>query len=104
MPQVVGQRDRFGQILVQFEGSRNVARNRCHLHCMRETRAIMVSRAVEKYLRLVLQPAKCPRMNYPVTIALELRPPFRRLLVILAPARLAAKLSVRCQSLLFELL
>ena len=73
MPQVVRQRDRFGQILVERKRARDRAADRGDFDRMRQPRAQMIAGPIEENLRLVFEPAKGPRMNDPRAIALKLR-------------------------------
>ncbi len=74
MPEIVRQRDRFRQILVQRQRARDRPANGRHLDRMRQPRAQVIARAIEEDLRLVFQPAESARMNDPRPVALKLRP------------------------------
>ena len=57
MPQIVTLRDCFGQIFVEAQCSGNGAGNLADLDGVGESRAVMVTHRIEKYLCLVHQPA-----------------------------------------------
>ena len=71
MAEVVRQRDRLGQVLVQAERPGDGARDAGDLHRVGHARAVMVARAVEEDLRLVLQPAEGAAVDDAVAVALE---------------------------------
>ena len=73
MPEIVRERDRFREIFVQSQSARDRATDRRDFDRMRQARAQMIARAIEKNLRLVFEPAKCARMNDARAIALKLR-------------------------------
>ena len=89
MSEIVCQRDRFRQILIQSQGARDRPANRSNFEGMREPGAQMIRRSVEKNLRLVFQPAKRPRMNDPGAVALELHAVFVPRFREFPPARVA---------------
>ena len=103
MAEVVRKRNRFRQIRVQPERAGEIARNGSDFNCVRQPRAEMIARAVEKNLRLVFEPAERARMNDAVAVALVLRAPGWRRLVVFSPARVAAELRVRRENLPFDL-
>ena len=76
MPEIMGQRDRFRQILVQSQRARDRPANRGHFESMRQPGAQMVRRSIKKNLRFVLEPAKRARMNDSCAVALEFRAVF----------------------------
>jgi len=101
--EVVRQRDRLGEVLIQFQRAGDVARNGRDLHGVCEARAQVVAGAVQKDLRLVFQPAKGARMNDPISVALVVRPPVGRVFGIPAPPGIGAELGVRREILAFQL-
>ena len=103
MPEVVRERNGLGEIGVEAERAGNVPGTGGHFNRVREPRAEMIAGAAEKNLRLVFEPAEGARMNHAVTVALVLRAPDRRNFLVLATARVAAELGVRCEKLAFEL-
>ncbi len=71
MAEVVRQRQRLREILVEPEGTRDRARDLLHLERMREPCAVMVAFVEDEDLRLVLEPAEGGGMDDPVAIAPE---------------------------------
>src|SRR6188472_3638583 len=71
MAQIVGKRDRFRQIFIQPQRTRDGATDRRHLDRMRQARSQMIAGAVEKDLRFVFQPPECTRMDDPRTVPLK---------------------------------
>ena len=71
MPEIVRERDGFGQIFIEAQGARNGAADRCNFDGVSQPRAQMVAGAVEENLRLVFQTTKGSRMNDASPIALE---------------------------------
>ncbi len=71
MTEVMGERNRLGQILVKPELARDRARDLRDLERMRQPRAIMIALVRQKNLRLVSQTPKGGRMQNPVAVALE---------------------------------
>src|SRR6476646_8955923 len=71
MPEVVRQRDGFGQVFIKAQGPRDGAANRRDFDGVGEPRAQMIAGAVEENLGLVLETTKRARVNNPSTIALE---------------------------------
>jgi len=55
MAQVMGKRDRFGEVLVEAQAPREGARNLGSLECMGQTVPVMVSFMVDEDLGLVLE-------------------------------------------------
>ena len=74
MAEIVGQSNRFGQILIQRQGPSNGAANGSHLDGMGQPGAQMVAGSVEENLGLVLEPAKSARMNDASAVPLKLGP------------------------------
>src|SRR5215472_9101179 len=74
MPKVVGESERFGQILVETERSADRARNLCYLETMGQPGAVMIALVIDEYLRLMGQPAKRSGMNDAIAVALKHRP------------------------------
>ena len=71
MAEVVGERQRLGQILVEAERAGDRAGDLRHFQRVRQARAEMVALVVDEDLRLVLQPAKGVGMDDAVAVALE---------------------------------
>ena len=72
--EVVAERDRFGQLLVQPQHLGDRARDLRHLERVREPRAVVIAGRREEHLRLVLQPAERLAVDDAIAIALERRP------------------------------
>jgi len=89
VPEVVPERDRLGQILVQAQGARDRAGDARRLQRVREPRAVVVALRVDEDLRLVVQAAEGLAVDDPVAVALERRPEAAFLLLgVRAPLRL----------------
>ena len=73
MPEVVTEPDRLGQVLVQPERARDVARDPAGLERVGEARAVVVALGRDEHLRLVLEPAERLGVHDPVAVALERR-------------------------------
>jgi len=84
---VMRERDRLGEVLVERQGPRQRAGDLSHLDRVRQARAKMV--AVERYedLGLVGEAAEGGRMEHAVAVALELTAGSRRRLGIEPSAR-----------------
>ena len=72
--EVVGQRDRLGEVLVEAERPGDRPRDLRDLEGVREPGAVVVALVVDEDLGLVLEPAEGARMNDPVPVALVRRP------------------------------
>lgn len=94
MPQVVREGDGFGEVLIELERAGNAAGDGGDFHRVGEPGAEVITRAVEKDLSLVLQPAKSTRVDDPVAIALIFSAPGRREFGVGAAARVGAHLNV----------
>ena len=71
MAEVVAERDRFGQILVECEADSNGARDLRNFQRMCQPGAVMVGIRREKHLRFVLQAAKRIAMDDAVAVTLK---------------------------------
>ncbi len=103
MAEVVRKGDGFRQIGVQLERAGDVARDGRDFHRVREPGAKVIAGAVEKNLRLVFEAAKGAGMDDTVTVALIMRAPFWRGLLVIASTRVVAELRVRREDLAFDL-
>ena len=74
-PEIVGQRDGFGQVFVEVEGAGDAARDGGHFDGVGQAGAEMIAGAVEENLRLVFQAAKGARVDHAVAVALVFRAP-----------------------------
>ena len=70
--EIVAERDRFGEVVVESERPGERARDLGHLDGVGEAGAEMIALVVDEDLRLVGQAAKGGRVNDPVAVALEL--------------------------------
>src|SRR5579883_2482774 len=71
MPDVMGERQRLGEILVELESRRGRPRDLRHLDRVGQTVAEMIGNPLGEDLGLGLQPAERARMHDPVAVALE---------------------------------
>jgi hypothetical protein len=71
MPEVVRQRQRLRQVLVEPELPRHRARDLRHLEAVRQPCAVVIALVVDEHLRLVDQPPERRRMQDAVAVALE---------------------------------
>ncbi|MDT4863467.1 hypothetical protein FQZ97_981760 [compost metagenome] len=71
VPQIVSERDRLDQILVQTQRTRDAAPKLRHLQRVGQTRSKQIAFVVEKNLGLVDQPAKRGAVDDAVTVALK---------------------------------
>jgi hypothetical protein len=69
MPEIVPDRDRLGQVLVQSQGPRDAPRDLRDLERVRQPRPEMVALVGDENLRLVLEAAERARVNDPVPVA-----------------------------------
>ena len=72
--EVVPERDRLGELLVEPQHLGDRPRDLRHLERVREPRAVVVAVRREEHLRLVLQPAERLAVDDAVAVALERRP------------------------------
>jgi len=71
MADVMSQRQRLGEVLVQTQRRGHRAGDLGDFHGVRQPVAEVIGDAGRENLRLILQPAKCPRVDYTIAIALE---------------------------------
>src|SRR5690348_10520381 len=95
--EVMRERDGFGEIFVESQGACDIAGDGCYFHRVRQPGAEMVACAIEKDLGLVFETAKGARMDYPVPVALIVRPPIGRGFLINTAAGVRTELGVRRQ-------
>ncbi len=81
MTQVMGQRQRFGQILVKTKLTGQSARDLRNLKRVGQPGAVVIALVKHENLGLVLEPAKSGGMDDAVTIAAKSAPPQARRLV-----------------------
>ena len=74
VPEVVAERDGFGELLVQAQHLGDRARDLRHLERVREPRAVVIAGRREEDLRLVLEPPEGLAVDDAIAIALERRP------------------------------
>ena len=72
--EIVAERDRFGQLLVQPQHLRDRARDLRHLERVRQPGPVVIAGRREEDLRLVLQPAERLAVDDAIAIALKRRP------------------------------
>ena len=73
VPEVVPERDRLGQVLVERQSPGHVAGDPRGLERMREPRAVVITLRRDEHLGLVLQPPEGLGVDDPVAVALERR-------------------------------
>ena len=100
--EIVTDRDRLGEILVEPERSRHDTGNSARLERVRETRAEVVAAGRDEHLSLVLETPEGLRVDDAVAIALERRSQPALLLRLRAPARLVRAHREGRQRLLLE--
>src|SRR5438067_2151527 len=103
MAEVVSQRDRLGEVLIQLQGARDVAGDARYFDGMGQAGAEMIASAIEEDLGFVFQPAKRAGVDDPIPVTLIMSAPFRRFLDVLAAARLAAELGKGSEKLPFAI-
>src|ERR1700677_5254155 len=94
MAEIVGQPDGLDQVLIDLEGTGHGPRNRRDLHRMGHARAVMIARAVQEDLGLVLESAERTAVDDAVTVALEFEAQPMAVFRVLATARGRARLGV----------
>ena len=72
--EIVAERDRLGQLLVQAQDLGDGAGDLRHLERVRQPRAVVIAGRREEHLRLVLQPAERLAVDDAIAIALKRRP------------------------------
>ena len=72
MAEIVRQRQRLSQVLVEAERARQRAGDLRHFQRMREPRAVMVALVIDEDLRLVCEAAEGGRMDNAVAVAAEI--------------------------------
>src|SRR5262245_45968140 len=102
MAEIMRERDRFRQVLVEPQSARDAARDRSDFHGVSQARAQMIAGAIEEHLRFVFETAERARMDHAVAIPLILGAPVGRGFFIFAAAGIGAELSVRGKSLSLE--
>src|SRR6185295_3883119 len=93
--EVVGERDRFGQILVEIQSARDRTRELRHLQAVGQAGAEKVPLVVDEYLGLVFEAAEGGGVDDAIAIALVFAPAARRGLAVAAPARVLGARRVR---------
>ena len=89
--EVMAERDRLGQVLVEGERAGDVAGDARGLERVRQTGAVVVALGRDEDLRLVLEAPEGLRVDDPVAIALERRPVVRVRLLDVAPRGIRAR-------------
>ena len=93
--EVVGERDRLDEVLVDAQVARNAPRDLCHLERVREARAEQIALVIHEHLRLVFEPAKRGAVDDAVAVALEFGARRLRWFGMLTATRLRGKGAVR---------
>ena len=70
VPEIVGERQRFDEVLVQAERARDGPPDLAHLDRVRQPRAVVIALVIDEHLRLVFEAAKRARVDDPVAIPL----------------------------------
>jgi hypothetical protein len=70
--EIVGERKRLGEVLIEAETARQRARNLRDLQRVRQARAIVVALMLHKHLRLVLESADRSGVNQTIAVATEI--------------------------------
>ena len=73
MPEIMPERRRLAEILIESQTARYSLCNLRHFKRMRQPRSVVVVLGREENLRLVHEPAKGFRMDYPVPVTLKCR-------------------------------
>jgi hypothetical protein len=71
MADIMHQRKRLRQILVQSEPDGRRPRDLCHLDRVRQSAAKVIGSAARKHLRLPCQPPERPRLHHPLAVTLK---------------------------------
>ena len=74
VPEVVAERDRLDEVLVERECTRDRARDLRDLEGVRQARSVVVASRRDEHLRLVIEPPERLAVDDPVAIALKRRP------------------------------
>ena len=101
MPEVVTERDRFGQLLVKPQHLGDRPRDLRHLERVGQPRPVVIAGRREEHLRLVLQPAERLAVDDAIAIALKRRPHFVFRLRTKAAARVGAFRRLRRERVAF---
>jgi hypothetical protein len=102
VPEVVPERDRLGQVLVQVQAPRDRPRDLHDLHGVGQPGPVMIAERGDEDLRLVLQPAERLGVDDAVTVDLERRPHLVIGLVLVALGLRRAGRELRERLLAFE--
>src|SRR6516165_3823782 len=93
--EIVGERERLGQVLIKPKPSRHRAGDLGHLEAMGESRAVVIALVIDENLRLVVQPPEGSGMQDAVAVAGEGRAGRARWLRHKPPAALAGICGIR---------
>lgn len=86
--EVVRQRNGFGEILVEAQGTGNATGDLGDLQAVRQAGTEEIALVIDENLRLVLEPAESSRVDDAVTIALELAAQRRTIFDVATTARI----------------
>src|SRR5262245_61834053 len=73
MPEIVGESECFGQILIEAQRAADRARDLRDLETMGQPCAVMIALVIDEDLRLVGQPAKCSGVDDTIAVTLKHR-------------------------------
>jgi hypothetical protein len=102
MSKVVGEPDRLGEILIETQSARYVARYLGHFEDVAQTGGVVIAGGGNEHLRLASQAPERVAMNDPVPVALVTRPDRGLFLGALASRATAAVGGVRRQDSIFR--
>ncbi len=71
--EIVGKRQRLGQILVETEAARDAARDLRHFEAVGKSRPVVIALVIDEHLRLVLQAAEGRGMDDAIAVTLKHR-------------------------------
>ena len=91
MPEIVPQRDGLRQILVHAQRPGNGPCNLRYFQGMGKARPVVIAFRRQKYLRLMLQPAKCLTVDNPVPVTLIDGPYITRFFLPFPSSRIPAE-------------
>ena len=103
MPQIMGQTDGLGQILVEPQSTGNGAGDLRNLQRMGQPGPVQISFRREKHLRFLLEAAEGLAVQHPVSVSLEHRPDRVLFLLHHPPPALVAEGRPRCKGHTFDL-
>ena len=103
MSQIMSQRDRLYQILIQPESLCNRSRNLGYFQGMGKTVSVMISLRCQKYLGLIFQPPECLAVQNTIPVSLVNGTDITLLFRTLPSSGMSAVRSIRAQQFQFSL-